>query len=524
MTLPQTAALVGEVLADRYRIDALLGAGAMGTVYRARHVKVGRPFAIKVLHRRLLADPKLLRRFDREAQIAGTLDHPNVVGVIDAGETRDGQRFLVMDLAEGETLGDLIFAGAPLPGPRVLRIAQQLCDGLEHAHERGLVHRDFKPDNVIITRDRDGREVPRIVDFGIALLGDPTQSDADRLTTKGVVLGTPHYMAPEHARGVVVDHRIDLFALGVICYEMLTGRMPFDGDGVDVARANLSTETPPMGIRVPDLDVDPLLEAFTRRLMMKSPNRRPQSAREARKLLDLIAHDRCAAAKALGVDPEMEVLLNRHTQRVETESSQPYSSQPHSSQPGQTAPARTSPITENVYVATTEKTRLPSRKRYVAGAAAFVVLGFAITLMVRPAHVTSSSANVALVSSDEPVGMKVTERGMKVTERGMKDAIVQVPTKLTFAKQVPQPVTMPAPHPIKPLATPIVDDPSGESVASLYTVVGRRLRKLDNGDPVVQALWIRYRRIRLNEVLVTPESRRATVGTLNELSSRLDVL
>ena len=294
--------LIGRVFASRYKIEVKLGAGAMGTVYRARHIKVGRPFAVKMLHERLLTDDKVHKRFDREAELAGKLHHVNVVGVVDVGETEDGIHFMVMEYADGASLGSLV--DGPMAAERVIDLVKQMCEGLQHAHEHGLIHRDFKPDNVIVERDRFGTERPRIVDFGIAILRDDAVAPgrADRLTTAGLVLGTPHYMAPEHAMGGVMDHRIDLFALGVICYELLTGQLPFDGDGVDVARANLLTATPPMGVRVPGVAVDPLLEAFTRLLMEKDPARRPQTAKEAQRLLELISTDRAAAAEELDVE------------------------------------------------------------------------------------------------------------------------------------------------------------------------------------------------------------------------------
>ncbi len=294
--------LIGRVFASRYRIEGKLGSGAMGTVYRARHVKIGRPFAVKMLHERLLVEEKLRKRFAREAELAGKLHHVNVVGVVDVGETEDGIHFMVMEYADGVPLGALI--DGPMETGRVIEIVKQLLDGLQHAHEHGLIHRDFKPDNVIVETDKLGVERPRIVDFGIAILRDDgTAPDrADRLTTDGLVLGTPHYMAPEHAMGVSIDHRIDLFALGVVLYELLTGKLPFDGDGVDVARANLLMATPPMSVRAPGVVVDPLLEAFTRLLMQKVPDDRPQSAKEARWLVGLIATDRPAAAAALGVE------------------------------------------------------------------------------------------------------------------------------------------------------------------------------------------------------------------------------
>jgi serine/threonine-protein kinase len=293
---------LGAVLGGRYQLEARLGHGAMGTVYRARHVQVGRAFAVKVLHARLLGDDRVRRRFAREAALAGSLHHTNVASVVDVGEMPDGRRYLVMEYAEGETLLDMIQRDAPLPAARFLSIVRQLCNGLQHAHDLGLIHRDLKPENVILERETDGGDHPRIVDFGVAIVReDAASSDADRLTSVGLVIGTPMYMAPEHATGKPIDHRIDLFALGVMCFEMLTGTPPYDGDGVDLARANLTIETPAMSARAPQVRVDPLLEAFTRRLMMKSRDDRPASARAARELLDLIERDRQAAASALGV-------------------------------------------------------------------------------------------------------------------------------------------------------------------------------------------------------------------------------
>ncbi len=293
--------LAGQVLATRYRVGERLGVGAMGTVFRAEHVKVGRKLAIKVLHPRMVEHEKYRRRFDREAELAGRMHHPNVAGVIDLGITPEGLRYLVMEYADGPTLTELIDRG-PMAGPRVRNLARQLCDGLHHAHEHGLIHRDFKPDNVIVERGACGEETPRILDFGIALApGDLSSGERERLTTEGMVLGTPHYMAPEHASGQVIDHRIDLFALGVMCYEMLTGELPFAGTGVEIARAYLSRPIPPMRQRAPEIEIDPLLEAFTCALLARSPDERPPGARAARELLDLIERDRTAAARKLHV-------------------------------------------------------------------------------------------------------------------------------------------------------------------------------------------------------------------------------
>ncbi len=294
--------LIGEVLANRYQIESHLGEGAMGSVFKAKHVKVGRPFAVKVLHKKLVADRKILQRFEREAELAGRLRHPNVIGVVDVGETTDGFRYMVMDFAAGHDLATLLNE-APMPPARVINLTRQMLEGLFHAHEQGLIHRDFKPENVIIEKDDHGVEVPRIVDFGIAILrdgGDSTNANG-RLTTNGLVLGTPHYMAPEQAVADPIDHRIDLFALGIVVYEMLSGKLPFDGTGAEVARANLLLAPPVISQRVPYLEVDPLLEAFARRMMAKKRELRPATAKAARELLDLITSDPQAAAAALGV-------------------------------------------------------------------------------------------------------------------------------------------------------------------------------------------------------------------------------
>jgi serine/threonine protein kinase len=296
-----TDKLIGQILGNRYQILHQLGEGAMGAVYKARHVRVGRPFAVKVLHPRLLSDTKVALRFDREAELAGRLRHANVVGVVDIGDL-DGTRYMVMDFAEGPDLAQLLVE-APMPPERIVHLVRQMLEGLYHAHERGLIHRDFKPENVIIERDTHGAEMPRIVDFGIAILRDAGEGTEEqgRLTTNGLVLGTPHYMAPEQAVADPIDHRIDLFALGIVVYEMLSGRLPFDGSGAEVARANLLLDPPPIVQRVPYLEVDPLLEAFARRLMAKKRTDRPATAKAARELLDLIERDRAAAAAALGM-------------------------------------------------------------------------------------------------------------------------------------------------------------------------------------------------------------------------------
>jgi serine/threonine-protein kinase len=177
---------------------------------------------------------------------------------------------------------------------------KQLLLGLEHAHAMGLVHRDLKPDNVIVSQDSDGSDVPRIVDFGIAVLNG-TEETLDRLTATGMIVGTPLYMAPEQARAEEVDHRADLYALGIILYEMLSGTSPFDGTAMEVAVAKMDRDPPPISVRAPHVVVDPVLAAFMHKLIARKPLSRFATARIAYDLLTLFESDRLAAAAELGV-------------------------------------------------------------------------------------------------------------------------------------------------------------------------------------------------------------------------------
>jgi eukaryotic-like serine/threonine-protein kinase len=287
--------LIGFVLAERYVIEALIGEGGMGRVYRARHIRMSRRFAIKVLFGDLAADGKARSRFSREAESSSRLSHPNVVSVIDFGETDEGLLYLVMDFIEGEELHRVVGKQAPFSTARSLSLLRQLARGLGHAHDRGLVHRDFKTENILITTDA-GEEIARIVDFGIAVLGEMTAPE-QRLTTEGMVLGTPAYMSPEQSTGEEIDHRADLFSLGVMLYEMLAGKLPFDGSPIAMAKANLAARVPPIAERVPGVRADRRLEAIAMRLMAKEPEKRFSSASA------LLAHLDTVFGRAADTEP-----------------------------------------------------------------------------------------------------------------------------------------------------------------------------------------------------------------------------
>jgi|GEM_PF-989293 len=274
--------LIGTTLGEHYVIDSMVGEGAMGRVYRAHHARLDRKmFAVKVLLGDLAATVQMRMRFAQEADAASTLDHPNVVSVFDFGRTDAGLLYLVMDFIEGRMLGDLIEKEGPQPASRVVALARQMCAGLAHAHDQGLVHRDFKPDNVILANG-----VPRILDFGLAIAANAGEGSA-RLTTAGVTVGTPIYAAPEQATGAAsIDRRADLFALGVTLYEMLAGVPPFTGNIAEILFRNVTEPAPPIAERVPGVVVPPSLEAVVMRLMEKAPDDRYANAREVIMALD----------------------------------------------------------------------------------------------------------------------------------------------------------------------------------------------------------------------------------------------
>jgi len=276
---------VGEVLDRRYRIVELLAEGGMGQVYRAEHVKLRRPVAIKVLHPEIDAVGNFARRFEREAIAAARLDHPNCVGVSDFGELDDGGCFLVMELVEGTSLDELLDRETRLPAPRAAHIAIHVLRGLEYAHQAGVIHRDIKPGNIVLS-ERDGDpDFARLVDFGIAKI---TDADAgDKLTTKGDVFGSPTYMAPEQALGRTVDRRADIYATGVVLYEMLAGRPPFVGDDkLAVLAQHTSSEPPALGEVCPEAAVPAALEDAVRRALAKDPDRRFATAAELGAVLE----------------------------------------------------------------------------------------------------------------------------------------------------------------------------------------------------------------------------------------------
>jgi serine/threonine protein kinase len=265
--------LVGQVIDNQFSLDAVLGTGAFGTVYRGTQVGLGRPIALKVPTHEIAADPVMAKRFAREARSAARVQHPGVVAIYAVGELADGRPYLAMQLVDGEPLDKILAEGA-VPPRRALRIVRAVASALSETHAAEVVHRDLKPSNIIWRRDRNNDDRITIVDFGIAVCR-PGSADATRLTSGGLI-GTPHYMSPEQAHGEVVDARADLYALGCILFELVTGEPPFEGSGFEVLLAHLGRPAPLPSERNADLpeSIDRLCAA----LMQKKPDARPPSA------------------------------------------------------------------------------------------------------------------------------------------------------------------------------------------------------------------------------------------------------
>ncbi|HEY4183143.1 MAG TPA: serine/threonine-protein kinase [Kofleriaceae bacterium] len=276
-----TDPLIGTTLGTHYVIDAFLGEGAMARVYRAHHALLtNKQFAVKVMLGDLAATLEMRLRFAAEADAASQLDHPNVVSVVDFGRSEGGLMYLVMELIAGHTLHDVIVAAGALPPRRALALARQICQGLAHAHERGLVHRDLKPENILVAGKP---ELARIADFGLAIPSDDERST--RLTAVGLAMGTPIYAAPEQTHNEPVDSRADLFAFGVTLFEMLSGKPPFSGGIIDVIRQNASDVMPPL-IGRNGTPTPPAIETIVRKLMRRDPKDRYQDANEVMAALE----------------------------------------------------------------------------------------------------------------------------------------------------------------------------------------------------------------------------------------------
>lgn len=269
-----SSSLVGSVLGEKYRVVREIGRGGMGVVFEAEHVDLGKRVAIKLMLEKYANDSEALARFQREALAASRIGNGHIIDVSDIGTAPDGRTYVVMELLEGSPLAHEIETGGPMSPRRAIHIMRQVLRAVGAAHAKSIVHRDLKPDNIFLVTKDDQRDFVKLLDFGISKVMDPDlQVAATKLTTTGVVIGTPLYMAPEQAMGSEVDHRADIYACGVILYEMLAGRPPFDGATYAVLVSKLLTQDPaPLASVRPGLPA--ALVAAVHRALDKEPEGR----------------------------------------------------------------------------------------------------------------------------------------------------------------------------------------------------------------------------------------------------------
>jgi eukaryotic-like serine/threonine-protein kinase len=302
--------LIGRTLDEKYRIEERLGAGGMGAVYRARHLSMDRPVAIKVLHQRFVENEAARVRLQIEARAAVRLQHANAVSVTDFGQTSEGCVYIVMELLEGRTLREILSREAPIETARAISMMLQASDALAAAHEAGIIHRDLKPSNILVTQSADQPAIVKVLDFGIAKLTTDKlddDEDAETLIQKSTVIGTPRYMSPEQQKGLELTPSSDVYSLGVILYEMLTGMAPFTGSTPAEIAQKHANDTPhsPREI-VPGIPED--VERIVLLALEKRPEDRPANAGEFRKDLFETAERLGLEHHALQSAPDIETL------------------------------------------------------------------------------------------------------------------------------------------------------------------------------------------------------------------------
>lgn len=289
--------LIGKTVASKYRVEQMIGEGGMGKVYKATQLALDKPVVLKVLRQALLSDERTVKRFQREAKAASRLNHPNSISVLDFGQADDGAMYIAMEYVQGKDLHHILSREWPLPEARVIRLMSQVLSALADAHSAGVIHRDLKPENIMVEQRRGEADFVKVLDFGIAKIVDGSiDDDGPALTRAGFVCGTPEYMSPEQARGAQLDHRSDLYAVGVIVYQLVCGMLPFDSDSaVGFATKHLTEVPPPPTKRRADAKVSPAMERLIMKALAKSPDDRPQTAEQFRAELLAIEKERRAS-------------------------------------------------------------------------------------------------------------------------------------------------------------------------------------------------------------------------------------
>jgi serine/threonine protein kinase len=465
-------ALIGHCIDERYRLEAVIGVGGLGSVYRATHTKLQRPVAVKLLHETFGQSQIQRGRFAREAKALAALQHPNIVAVLDYGVS-EARPYLVMELLEGETLSQRLHEG-PLPLESALQTVQQLLEALSFMHRAQLVHRDVKPSNVFLIRTPDGHDRVKVLDFGLAkFTATPMVVNSDpTLTRDGAILGTPAYMSPEQATGEIVDARSDVYAVGVILFRMLSGRLPFEGDAIQQVRSHLIAPVPPLKRPDPDPEIDTALEALIGRAMAK---RREDRFSDAGQMLRALVENFPRYVRAtlpehepVLPDPFAVDALNADWLLSSTDASSDFPTLPRDPP----APAEHTRTRESVHrVGRAMRTVVVTSLRLFAGASVLLVIGAGaiFVLLLRSDADRAELSALQRRVSDRLIESSI-RRGAEVARAGAPavDAAAGAPSVAIEAPGLgPQPMAA-APALVQPPAAappPVADAPPGAAVA-----------------------------------------------------------
>ena len=341
-----TASYIGKEIAGQFRILQRIGSGGMGAVYKAEQPDMNRFVAIKILHPKYVSRPDLVSRFRREARAMSHLSHPNTARVYMYGQLEDGACYIVMEYLEGKNLAQVTRAEGMLQPARAVNIMVQVCGALEEAHRQGMVHRDLKPENIFLTSQGGIADFPKVLDFGLAKVTQREMRPGSLiLTQEGMVFGTPEFMSPEQARGQQLDARSDIYSLGCILYEMLTGKLPFDAaQPMDYLALQIRGTPIPLGQRIPNLKLPDGLEAVVMKTIEKEPDKRHPSAADFAHALKECLQEEVRDDAMRSVPRSEESQRHRHAgsaesrgrdgERKQASGSAPPSQRPHSSHPG----------------------------------------------------------------------------------------------------------------------------------------------------------------------------------------------
>ncbi|MCX7807276.1 MAG: protein kinase [Deltaproteobacteria bacterium] len=415
-----TDPLIGRVI-NNYRIVSLIARGGMGKVYRAEQAPLGRLVAIKVLNPNYTGDqnPEFHKRFFLEAATCAKLTHPNTVTIYDYGRTEDDIYYIAMELLEGKTLHRALREQNPFPVPRALHIARQVCRSLREAHARQVIHRDLKPANIFLCQRDDDPDFVKVLDFGLV---KNVGEGAEELTQTGLFMGSPKYMAPEQIRGERSDGRVDIYALGVILYEMLTGRVPFDGStSMNILLAHLNTPPPSFREANPDVEVPPLLEAIVMKCLAKKPEDRYSSMDEL-----------LAALKGVSSPSELSISLSEASALI-SHSSLSIQTRALDATPSGIVPLANASISQSSPSVSVDRSpsiappqASPKSSRFIAvGASALIVIGggSALWFFGRSTNPSKEKESVALKDHVQSPQMGAQEE-VKQAQREQKKAVL----------------------------------------------------------------------------------------------------